>query len=159
MKITVTDLRRNPDYAIYYNNWTRLVVLGIIPFAMLVYFNYKVCSLTYYLWSIGMFPFISFTHVFYVPKHISYNWYLCTLLPIGTRDVPIHIFTCLPVGTPTHLIHAYLWELSIHIFSHLRPLGLCPTLIGPCVLTNNYSISLHRYPSLFYLLSIIPKCV
>ena len=65
--LEVTPLRKDPDYAIYYNNWTRLVVLGIIPFAMLVYFNYKVCSLTYYLWSIGMFPFISFTHVIYVP--------------------------------------------------------------------------------------------
>lgn len=38
----MTELRKNPFYAIYYNNWTRLIVLGIIPAAMLIYFNYKV---------------------------------------------------------------------------------------------------------------------
>merc|ERR1719295_1524164 len=41
-KIIVTDFRRNHIYAIYYNNWTRLAVLGIIPAAMLIYFNYKI---------------------------------------------------------------------------------------------------------------------
>ena len=44
MQIKVTELRKNPFYAIYYNNWTRLLVLGIIPLAMLIYFNYKVRS-------------------------------------------------------------------------------------------------------------------
>ena len=42
-QITVTDMRRNPTYAIYYNNWARLFILGIIPAAMLIYLNYKVC--------------------------------------------------------------------------------------------------------------------
>ena len=41
MQYTTTVLRRNPNYAIYYNNWTRLLVLGIIPAGMLIYFNYK----------------------------------------------------------------------------------------------------------------------
>ncbi len=40
--LAVSDLRRNPDYAFYYNNWARLVVLGIMPFAMLVFFNTKI---------------------------------------------------------------------------------------------------------------------
>ena len=40
--LMVTDLRLNPDYAIYYNNWTRLAVLGIIPAVMLVFFNAKI---------------------------------------------------------------------------------------------------------------------
>jgi hypothetical protein len=30
------------DYVIYYHNWARLAVLGIIPFVMLVYFNTKI---------------------------------------------------------------------------------------------------------------------
>ncbi len=42
LQIQVTPLRRNPSYAIYYNNWTRLAVLGIIPAALLIYLNYKV---------------------------------------------------------------------------------------------------------------------
>ena len=40
--LSVTELRTNPDYAIYYNNWTRLAVLGIIPAVMLVFFNTKI---------------------------------------------------------------------------------------------------------------------
>lgn len=40
--LEVTDFRKNPNYAIYYNNWTRLIVLGIIPFCLLVYFNSKI---------------------------------------------------------------------------------------------------------------------
>ena len=51
-QLTTTELRRDPNYAIYYNNWTRLAVLGIIPAAMLIYFNYKVralyCLTSYY---------------------------------------------------------------------------------------------------------------
>ena len=35
-------MRKNPDYAIYYNNWARLFVLGVIPALMLIYLNYKV---------------------------------------------------------------------------------------------------------------------
>lgn len=38
----VTDFRLDPDYAIYYNNWTRLAILGIIPAVMLVFFNAKI---------------------------------------------------------------------------------------------------------------------
>lgn len=41
-QVEVTELRREPAYAIYYNNWTRLLILGIIPAIMLVYLNYKV---------------------------------------------------------------------------------------------------------------------
>ena len=40
--LEVTPLRKDPDYAIYYNNWTRLAVLGILPFLLLVYFNTKI---------------------------------------------------------------------------------------------------------------------
>ena len=40
--IEVTPLRKDPDYAIYYNNWARLAVLGIVPFLLLVYFNTKI---------------------------------------------------------------------------------------------------------------------
>jgi hypothetical protein len=40
--IDITSLRKNPDYAIYYHNWARLAVLGIVPFVMLVYFNTKI---------------------------------------------------------------------------------------------------------------------
>jgi hypothetical protein len=31
----------NPIYS-NYNNWSRLIVLGIVPFAMLVFFNAKI---------------------------------------------------------------------------------------------------------------------
>jgi hypothetical protein len=40
--LDVSDLRMNPDYATYYNNWARLAVLGIIPVAMLIFFNTKI---------------------------------------------------------------------------------------------------------------------
>ena len=40
--IGVTELRRNQDYVTYYTNWTRLVLIGIAPTVLLVYFNYKV---------------------------------------------------------------------------------------------------------------------
>ena len=40
--LMVTELRLDPSYAIYYNNWTRLAVLGIIPAVMLVFFNAKI---------------------------------------------------------------------------------------------------------------------
>ena len=38
-------MRKNPYYAIYYNNWARLAVLGIFPAPMLIYLNYKVQTL------------------------------------------------------------------------------------------------------------------
>ena len=37
--IDITDLRLNPDYSIYYNNFARLTILGIIPVVMLLFFN------------------------------------------------------------------------------------------------------------------------
>jgi hypothetical protein len=40
--ITVTSMRKNPDYSIYYNCWARLFFLGVIPAAMLIYLNYKI---------------------------------------------------------------------------------------------------------------------
>ena len=40
-------MRKNPDYAIYYNNWARLAVLGIFPALMLIYLNYKVFVQTF----------------------------------------------------------------------------------------------------------------
>ena len=40
--VRVTWLRKDPDYTIYYNNWTRLIVIGIAPVILLMYFNYKV---------------------------------------------------------------------------------------------------------------------
>ena len=46
-QITVTDMRKNPDYAIYYSNWARLAVLGIFPALMLIYLNYKVFVQTF----------------------------------------------------------------------------------------------------------------
>jgi len=41
-ELAVTALRRNPQYAFYYNNCLRLVVINILPFAMLVFFNTKI---------------------------------------------------------------------------------------------------------------------
>ena len=40
--IKPSKLRLDSDYMFYYNNWARLVVLGIVPFAMLVFFNTKI---------------------------------------------------------------------------------------------------------------------
>ena len=42
--IVVTPLRRNPYYAIYYTNWTRLILIGVLPILLLIYFNYKVAK-------------------------------------------------------------------------------------------------------------------
>ena len=41
-EIDVTELRKNPTYAIYYNCWARIIVTGLIPIVLLIYFNYKV---------------------------------------------------------------------------------------------------------------------
>ena len=38
-----TDLRKDPNYSRYYNALARLVFLGITPFVLLTYFNYKIC--------------------------------------------------------------------------------------------------------------------
>ncbi len=40
--IRVTELRLNKAYSLYYNNIARLIVLGIAPFALLVFFNTKI---------------------------------------------------------------------------------------------------------------------
>ena len=37
--LAVTNFRLNPDYAIYYNNWTRLAILGIIPAVLIFSIN------------------------------------------------------------------------------------------------------------------------
>lgn len=41
--LSITPLRMHPLYS-NYNNWSRLFVLGIIPFALLVFFNVKIYS-------------------------------------------------------------------------------------------------------------------
>lgn len=40
--ISITEMRKDPAYIIYYQNWTRLVVMGLLPTLLLIYFNYKV---------------------------------------------------------------------------------------------------------------------
>ena len=41
VKLEVAALRTDPVYSAY-NNWSRLIVLGIIPFTFLVFFNTKI---------------------------------------------------------------------------------------------------------------------
>ena len=41
-QLRVSDLRKDPNYTIYYNNYARLTVLGIVPFVMLLFFNTKI---------------------------------------------------------------------------------------------------------------------
>ncbi len=40
-ELHVAELRTHPAYSAY-NNWSRLIVLGIIPFTLLVFFNTKI---------------------------------------------------------------------------------------------------------------------
>jgi len=40
--IMVTDLRKNKNYAVYYQNWTRLFVLGLVPMLLLIFLNVRV---------------------------------------------------------------------------------------------------------------------
>ena len=40
--VATTELRDDPNYIVYYTNWTRLVAIGLVPTVMLIYFNYKV---------------------------------------------------------------------------------------------------------------------
>ena len=42
IELGVTALRDDPDYIRYYINWTRLITTGIIPVALLIYFNYGI---------------------------------------------------------------------------------------------------------------------
>ncbi len=37
-RIGVTDMRKSPAYSAY-NNWSRFILLGLLPFALLVFFN------------------------------------------------------------------------------------------------------------------------
>jgi len=39
--LEVAELRTHPAYSAY-NNWSRLLVLGIVPFCLLVFFNTKI---------------------------------------------------------------------------------------------------------------------
>ena len=41
VKLQVAALRTDPIYSAY-NNWSRLIILGIIPFTLLVFFNTKI---------------------------------------------------------------------------------------------------------------------
>ncbi|XP_040577698.1 uncharacterized protein [Lepeophtheirus salmonis] len=40
-RVGVAEMRTHPIYIVYHN-WGRLIVLGIIPFGLLVFFNYKI---------------------------------------------------------------------------------------------------------------------
>ena len=40
-EIDITEFRKHPAYSMYLN-WSRLLVLGIIPFSLLVFFNSKI---------------------------------------------------------------------------------------------------------------------
>lgn len=40
--LKASELRTNPEYFTYYNNWTRLAILGIIPATLLIFFNAKI---------------------------------------------------------------------------------------------------------------------
>jgi hypothetical protein len=42
VQVQPTDLRMNDEYIFYYNNLAKLVVTGIVPFAALCIFNFKV---------------------------------------------------------------------------------------------------------------------
>ena len=41
VRLEVAALRTHPIYSAY-NNWSRLIVLGIMPFTLLVFFNTKI---------------------------------------------------------------------------------------------------------------------
>jgi len=40
--IMVTELRKNKNYTVYYQNWTRLFVLGLVPMLLLIFLNVRV---------------------------------------------------------------------------------------------------------------------
>ena len=40
-QLSVTDMRVSHEYAIY-DNWSQTLILGVIPAALLVYFNTKI---------------------------------------------------------------------------------------------------------------------
>ena len=37
--LSISEMRKNPYYSIYYINMCRLIVLGIVPFALLIFYN------------------------------------------------------------------------------------------------------------------------
>ena len=41
--VSITAMRMNHVYS-GYNNWSRLIVLGVVPFALLVFFNARIYS-------------------------------------------------------------------------------------------------------------------
>ena len=41
IKVSVTELRKNPLFVQYYINWTRFLVSGVIPFGALFYYNFR----------------------------------------------------------------------------------------------------------------------
>ena len=41
--VAITAMRMNHVYS-GYNNWSRLIVLGVVPFALLVFFNARIYS-------------------------------------------------------------------------------------------------------------------
>ena len=53
--LDVTDLRTNWIYSAYIN-WSRVFVLGIIPFSALVFFNYKIFKVTIHAKTFRCFP-------------------------------------------------------------------------------------------------------
>ena len=42
VELIVSDLRANEYYATYYSSYGRNIFIGIIPFVLLAYFNYKI---------------------------------------------------------------------------------------------------------------------
>ena len=45
VSIKPSDIRMNDDYIFYYNNLAKLIITGIVPFAALCVFNFKVCQI------------------------------------------------------------------------------------------------------------------
>ena len=93
--LEVTPLRKDPDYAIYYNNWTRLAVLGIVPFALLVYFNtkiYKDIQVSLDVW-----------HIYREPDRILGN-YLLLFFPFRCSPTICNVlFSCLKLVNPREM--------------------------------------------------------
>ena len=40
--IKITEMRKNPDYSKYYIHLCRLIVLGVIPFVLIAYYNFAI---------------------------------------------------------------------------------------------------------------------
>jgi hypothetical protein len=39
--LNITEFRMDPNYSIYFN-WTRFVILGVVPFILLIFFNAQI---------------------------------------------------------------------------------------------------------------------